>query len=60
VEKAAQTYTRIDESTYHYASGTFEADLIVDDEGLVASYADWRRTAYALGPDDSAPLDALA
>jgi hypothetical protein len=26
VEKAAQTYTRLDEFTYRYASGTFEAD----------------------------------
>jgi uncharacterized protein len=60
VEKAAQTYSRLDELTYHYASGTFGADLTVDDEGLVANYAAWRRTAYALGPDDSAPLDASA
>ena len=44
--------------TYHYASGTFEADLSVDDDGLVAEYADWRRTGFAFGPDDTAPLDA--
>lgn len=60
VVKAPQTYTRVDESTYHYASGAFEADLTVDDEGLVTVYAAWRRTAYALGPDDSAPLDTLS
>ena len=59
VVKAAQTYTRLDENTYRYASGTFEAELTVDDEGLVAAYAVWRRTAFALGPDDPAPLDAL-
>jgi hypothetical protein len=59
VVKAAQTYTRLDESTYRYASGTFEAELTVDDDGLVMSYAEWRRTAYALGPDDSTPLDQL-
>ena len=58
VAKASQTYTRLDESTYHYASGTFEADLTVDEAGLVAAYAEWRRTAVALGPDDLAPLDA--
>ena len=58
--KAAQTYTRIDEYTYRYASGTFEAELSVDDDGLVAEYAGWRRTAYAAGPDDTAPLDAGA
>ncbi|HEY4227212.1 MAG TPA: putative glycolipid-binding domain-containing protein [Candidatus Limnocylindrales bacterium] len=57
VVKAAQTYSRLDETTYHYASGTFEADLNVDDDGLVTTYAEWRRTAYALGPDDSTPLD---
>ena len=58
VVKAAQTYTRLDDATYHYASGTFEADLTVDDEGLVTVYAEWRRTAVARGPDDNLPLDA--
>lgn len=57
VVKGAQTYTRLDEFTYRYASGTFEAELSVDDDGLVTSYADWRRTGYATGPDDTAPLD---
>ena len=57
VVKAAQTYTKLDEFTYRYASGTFEAELTVDEDGLVAAYADWRRTAYAMGPDDSEPLD---
>jgi hypothetical protein len=58
VTKAAQTYTRLDEYTYRYSSGTFEADLAVDDDGLVTDYADWRRTGYAFGPDDTEPLDA--
>jgi uncharacterized protein len=58
VVKASQTYTRLDESTYRYSSGTFEAELTVDDDGLVATYAEWRRTGYAIGPDDTAPLDA--
>ena len=57
VVKAAQTYTRLDESTYRYASGGFEAELTVDDDGLVATYSDWRRTGYASGPDDTMPLD---
>jgi uncharacterized protein len=57
VVKAKQTYTRLDEFTYRYASGTFEAELTVDDDGLVAAYADWRRTGYAVGPDDTEPLD---
>ena len=58
VVKAAQTYTRLDEFTYRYASGDFEADLTVDDDGLVAAYAEWRRTGLAMGPSDSEPLDA--
>jgi hypothetical protein len=57
VVKAAQTYTHLDEFTYRYASGDFEAELIVDDDGLVAAYAVWRRTGIALGPDDTEPLD---
>jgi uncharacterized protein len=58
VVKAKQTYTRVDEFTYRYAGGRFEADLVVDEDGLVASYAEWRRTGYAFGPDDTEPLDA--
>ncbi len=57
VVKAAQTYTRLDEFTYRYASGTFEAELTVDDDGLVTAYAEWRRTGYSVGPDDTDPLD---
>jgi hypothetical protein len=59
VVKAAQTYTRLDENTYRYASGRFESELTVDDEGLVTVYAEWRRTAVSIGPDESAPLDGL-
>jgi uncharacterized protein len=58
VIKAAQTYTRHDEFIYRYSSGTFEADLTVDDDGLVTTYADWRRTGHAMGPDNAEPLDA--
>ncbi len=58
VVKAAQTYTRLDEFTYSYASGDFEADLTVDDDGLVAAYAVWHRTGIAMGPNDTEPLDA--
>jgi hypothetical protein len=57
VARTAQTYTRLDEFTYRYASGTFEAELTVDDDGLVAAYADWQRTGLAAGPEDSEPLD---
>ncbi len=58
VVKAAQTYTRLDEFTYRYSSGTYTGELTVDDEGLVASYDVWMRTGYASGPDDTEPLDA--
>jgi hypothetical protein len=57
VVKADQKYTRLDEFTYHYSSGDFEADLTVDDEGLVAAYAEWARTGVAIGPGDTEPLD---
>jgi hypothetical protein len=58
VVKSKQTYTRVDEFTYRYASGTFEAELVVDDDGVVAQYAAWQRTAVATGPEDTEPLDA--
>jgi hypothetical protein len=59
VVKAAQTYTRLDEFTWRYSSGSFEAELTVDEDGLVAVYADWRRTGLAMGPDDTEPLDSI-
>ena len=58
VVKAAQTYTRLEDVTYRYASGTFSAELTVDDEGLVTEYAEWRRTGIAVGLADTEPLDA--
>ncbi len=58
VGKSSQTYARLDEETYRYSSGSYEADLIVDEDGVVARYAEWERTGAADGPDDTAPLDA--
>jgi hypothetical protein len=58
VEKASQTYQRLDELTYRYASGSFEAELAVDDDGVVARYAGWQRTGVAEGLDDTTPLDS--
>lgn len=58
VEKVAQTYTRLDEFTYHQASGSFEAELTVDDDGLVITSGAWRRTGLAVGAEDPEPLDA--
>jgi hypothetical protein len=57
VARSAQTYTRLDEFTYRYASGTFEAEVYVDDDGVVASYGPWERTGVAMGPEDTTPLD---
>jgi hypothetical protein len=56
--KNAQTYTRLDEFTYRYASDDFAAELTVDDDALVTAYAEWRRTAFAMGPEAAEPLDA--
>ncbi len=58
VVKGAQTYTRVDEVTWHYASGDFAADLTVDDDGLVMTYAEWQRTGLAFGPEDTEALDS--
>ena len=59
VERSEQTYTRLDEWTYRYESGDFSAELVVDDAGLVASYAVWQRTGLAVGPDATEPLDGI-
>lgn len=41
---AAQRYTRLTDRTYQYESGTFRADVIVDEAGLVIDYLRlWRR-----------------
>ena len=51
VEPLGQTYTRLDDTQYRYASGTdFIASLEVDDLGLVTRYADlWERTCQQDG-----------
>jgi hypothetical protein len=38
-------------------SGDSQAELTVDDEGLVTAYAVWKRTGISMGPDDTEPLD---
>ena len=57
IVKAEQTYTRLDDFTWRYASGAFSAELTVDDEGLVTDYAAWRRTGVAIGLAGTEPLD---
>ncbi|MCB2175718.1 MAG: putative glycolipid-binding domain-containing protein [Actinomycetales bacterium] len=44
VAAADQTYTRLGEHTYLYASGSYTAELTVDDLRLVTTYDEWRRT----------------
>jgi hypothetical protein len=57
IVNASQTYRRIDEITYRYSSGDYATELTVDDDGIVASYDVWQRTAFAFGPVDTRPLD---
>ena len=42
VERLSQRYTRLRENVYHYqnSDGSFEAELIVDDQGFVERYGD--------------------
>ena len=58
VVPVAQTYARLDELTYRFASGTIEGEGCGDDVDLVTSYAVWQRTGFGVGPDDTEPLDA--
>ncbi|HEY7176965.1 MAG TPA: putative glycolipid-binding domain-containing protein, partial [Micromonosporaceae bacterium] len=45
---AAQRYTRSTDRTYRYESGSFRADVIVDDAGLVIDYVRlWRRVGVS-------------
>lgn len=47
VTAADQTYTRLDEHTYRYASGSYTGELTVDDLGLVTAYDEWQRAGMA-------------
>lgn len=58
VERAAQTYSRLDESTYRLERGGVAEEIVADDDGLVAGFAGWRRTGIASGIEDTEPLDA--
>ncbi len=40
-----QTYERLAERTWRYRSGTFDAELTVDEDGLVDAYYEWRAIA---------------
>jgi hypothetical protein len=44
IQAVSQRYTRTDARTYRYASGSFAADVIFDEQDLVTDYQDlWRR-----------------
>jgi hypothetical protein len=42
-----QSYERLSERTWRYRSAGFEADLTVDEDGLVDAYYEWRAVARA-------------
>jgi uncharacterized protein len=46
VRASPQTYTRISDQNYRFASGDFVAELCVDAAGLVTDYWEWQRIAF--------------
>ncbi len=56
VERLEQTYERLDERRWRYRSNGYEAELVVDSDGLVLDYADiWHAVGHSdvdeLGPE---------
>jgi uncharacterized protein len=48
VQRARQRYARVAKDRYRYTQDDFEADLVVDDQGLVLEYEGlWRAVAHA-------------
>jgi hypothetical protein len=45
IEYGRQTYERLGDRRWRYRSTGFEAELTVDEDGLVESYADWQAIA---------------
>jgi hypothetical protein len=43
-----QRYERLGERSWRYRSGTFVGDLVVDEAGLVETYAEWRAIARTI------------
>ncbi|KVV51866.1 hypothetical protein WT27_31530 [Burkholderia territorii] len=50
VVRGEQRYARTAERVYRYESGTYAADIAVDDAGLVTDYDEWRRIGAVLAP----------
>ncbi|RXV69479.1 hypothetical protein D1006_31045 [Burkholderia stabilis] len=45
--RGEQRYTRTARHVYRYESGTYAADIAIDDAGLVTDYDEWRRVGAA-------------
>jgi hypothetical protein len=45
VEHGRQSYERLGDRTWRYRSEGFQGDLVVDEDGLVETYAEWRSVA---------------
>jgi hypothetical protein len=43
IVRGEQRYTRTAERLYRYESGTYAADIAIDEAGLVTDYDEWRR-----------------
>ncbi|AOI64066.1 hypothetical protein WS51_03490 [Burkholderia territorii] len=50
IVRGEQRYARTAERVYRYESGTYAADIAVDDAGLVTDYDEWRRIGAAHVP----------
>ncbi|MCA8422531.1 putative glycolipid-binding domain-containing protein [Burkholderia seminalis] len=48
--RGEQRYTRTAPRRYRYESGTYAADIAVDDAGLVTDYDEWRRIGATAAP----------
>ncbi|WP_322039138.1 putative glycolipid-binding domain-containing protein [Burkholderia diffusa] len=50
IVRGEQRYARTAEHVYRYESGTYAADIAVDDAGLVTDYDEWRRIGATRSP----------
>ena len=48
--RGEQRYARTAQRVYRYESGTYAADIAVDDAGLVTDYDEWRRIGATRSP----------
>ncbi|NTX26346.1 putative glycolipid-binding domain-containing protein [Burkholderia pyrrocinia] len=50
IVRGEQRYTRTAPHVYRYESGTYAADIAIDEAGLVIDYDEWRRIGTAPAP----------